>query len=388
MKIFIFASAYHPYIGGAESYAKIVASGLSSLGDEVTVITDGSRIENFFSDKDVDVVRIDKFKNALEDHTKLLWEQMYFSLLADLSVVIQEKGIPDIIFANSNDTAILARMVGDALGIPVVANFHEQAPEEGPLGVGRSTLVYKRLGINQIIAGSQFYKDKALKYGAPPESVHLIHHGINIEKFSPNRLKKRDDKFRLILSGRISPRKQQHFMVKIFERLVLERNIDSELILVGRSHSSSKDYLDNLISQIKKSQVSNRIIWNKDASLDEMADIYNSASILVQPSTAEGLGLAVLEGMACGLPAVVSNTTGLGEIISSAHDGILISPYDETSWVDAIEYLAKNPELQARLSRNGRRLVVNNFNEFKMIWETKSLLNATVNSWSFSHNIK
>lgn len=388
MKVIILAPAYHPLVGGAETYARVIAEGLVELGEHVTVITDGSRLDNISYGDLVDVVRLRNFSEVLADPTKLLWEQMAFSLLEDVHAAIGCVGRPDIIFANSNDTALLGRMIGDALNVPVVGHFHEQAPEAGPLGVGRARLIYDRLGLDQIIAGSEFYRDKAITHGARAERVHLISHGVDTESFSAFSDEARfpRPRLRITLSGRLAPRKQQHFMVRVFEKLVSERSVDAELVLAGRAHSSSIEYADALKRQIEASPLAERITIRQDLSLQEMPQVYRDSDIVVQPSTAEGLGLAVLEAMACAVPVVVSDTTGLQEIIRDIHDGILVDPYSEDDWVDALAHLAGDDALRGRLGQNGRELVTRRFSQERMVRETRSLLAATVAAWATGAN--
>jgi glycosyltransferase involved in cell wall biosynthesis len=385
MKILILAPAYHPQVGGAETYARVIATGLSALGEDVTVLTDGSRLEASSYGDTVEVRRLRDFSSALADPTKLLWEQMAFALLQDADSVLKQIGTPDVVFANSNDTALLARMIGDALHVPVVGNFHEQAPEAGALGRGRARLVYERLGLEAIIAGSEFYRDKAIAHGARPERVHLISHGVDTDTFTPNRSQSSanpEKPLHITLSGRLAPRKQQHLMVSVFERLVSERGIDARLTLAGRAHSSSMDYFDALARQIDASPARERITIRQDLSLPEMPAVYRESDIVVQPSTAEGLGLAVLEAMACAVPVVVSDTTGLQEIIRDIRDGILVDPVSEDDWLDALTHLAQDEPFRRRLGDNGRDLVENRFSEARMVRQTRSLLAAVAANWS------
>src|SRR5207253_7496613 len=91
----------------------------------------------------------------------------------------------DVLHANSHEMAILGAMLALDLGAPLVATFHDQAPEDGPFGVGRSRLVYGRLGVDLFLAPSRFYRDKALGLGAAPERVRLVYLGVDAARFHP-----------------------------------------------------------------------------------------------------------------------------------------------------------------------------------------------------------
>ena len=58
-----------------------------------------------------------------------------------------------------------------------------------------------------------------------------------------------------------------------------------------------------------------------------MAAAYRLSDALVFPSVTEGFGLAVLEAMACGTPAIVSRVPPFTEYLT-ASDTLLVNPQD------------------------------------------------------------
>jgi len=59
---------------------------------------------------------------------------------------------------------------------------------------------------------------------------------------------------------------------------------------------------------------------------DDLPHVYNSADVLVFPSTYEGFGLPPLEAMACGCPVITSSAAALPEVVGDA--AIMLEPYD------------------------------------------------------------
>jgi glycosyltransferase involved in cell wall biosynthesis len=370
-------------MGGAETYARVLAEGLAAHGDEVTVLTDGTRTVTLSgTEGGVHVERLTAFALALDDRSKLLWEQMAFALTEDIATVMGRQP-PELVISNSNDTAALGRMIGDTLGIPVFGAFHEQEPERGPLGPGRARLVYHRLALDGYLAGSEFYADKAIRFGAPATRVHHIPHGVDTELFSPGPARAPGGAFRITLSGRIAPRKQQHLAVEVTRRLRHERGRDVELVLAGRPHSSTVQYAEQVRADIAKADVAAHVHLLEDLGLHDMPAVYRASDLVVQPSLAEGLGLAVLEAMACARPVVVSDASGLREVIRSVQHGIRVDPGHVDAWVDVIEHLIDHPDEASTIARNGRELVLQRFTRDRMIADTRRVLAALVESWAY-----
>lgn len=383
MRVLMLAPAYHPMIGGAESYARTVSIGLAARGHDVIVATDGDRVTSPAHDTDgqVRVRRLRHYRTLLEDPAKLRWEQMFFSVTGELAEIIDGWGPPDVVFANSHESAVLGSMVALTHGRPLVANFHEQEPERGPLGPGRARLVYRSLPVNALIAGSHFYYRKAVDHGSPPESTHLIHHGIECDTFANDGPRTPDGRFTIGLSGRIAPRKQQQFMVRVTAGL-RAIGLDAHLVIAGRAHSSELSYYDRLLELIKELQLEQHVVLHEGLGLDDMPEFYRACDVVVQPSLAEGLGLAILEAMAAGRPVVVSDTTGLREVVPNHHLGLRLPPGAEETWVQALGQLATDEEWRARLAANALSWVRREFSVARMLDQTEQLLTSVSQSWS------
>jgi glycosyltransferase involved in cell wall biosynthesis len=79
--------------------------------------------------------------------------------------------------------------------------------------------------------------------------------------------------------------------------------------------------------------------------------------IFVMPSLKEGLGVAALEAMACGLPVVGCATGGLREAVDDEHTGLLVAPGDAGSLAQALTRLAEVPELRVAMGAAARERV-------------------------------
>ncbi len=87
-----------------------------------------------------------------------------------------------------------------------------------------------------------------------------------------------------------------------------------------------------------------------DAIYDAMAGL----DLLWHPSGAEGLGTAVIDAMALGVPPVAFATGGLVELVEHEHSGLLAAPGDNAAFAREVERLVRDVALRHRLSEGGR----------------------------------
>ncbi len=90
---------------------------------------------------------------------------------------------------------------------------------------------------------------------------------------------------------------------------------------------------------------------------DQPLAFYRLATVAALPSRIEGLSLALLEGMALGLPVVASRAGGNPDLIRSGETGLLVPPLDPLAWAAALERMLGDPAFAARTGGAGREYV-------------------------------
>jgi len=96
-------------------------------------------------------------------------------------------------------------------------------------------------------------------------------------------------------------------------------------------------------------------------AVDDVTPLLQAADMLVMPSLWEGLPLALLEAMACGLPVVGYAIDGLSDVVEDGRHGLLVPKGDTAALAAACRRLVEDPELRERLGRSGRELVEQRF---------------------------
>ena len=95
--------------------------------------------------------------------------------------------------------------------------------------------------------------------------------------------------------------------------------------------------------------------------LEEPRDLLWALDLFVMPSLNEGLGVAALEAMACGLPVVASAVGGLREVVEDGVSGLLVAPGDPGELANALISLVHAAEWRAALGAAARQRVIEKF---------------------------
>ncbi len=90
---------------------------------------------------------------------------------------------------------------------------------------------------------------------------------------------------------------------------------------------------------------------------DQPLAFYRLATVAALPSRIEGLSLALLEGMALGLPVVASRAGGNPDLIRSGETGLLVAPLDPRAWAAALERMLSDPVFAAGTGSAARDFV-------------------------------
>jgi glycosyltransferase-like protein len=90
---------------------------------------------------------------------------------------------------------------------------------------------------------------------------------------------------------------------------------------------------------------------------EDMPALYRAADALAFPSTREGFGLVVLEALASGIPAVVTDLPVLREHLQDGRDCVMVPAGDSGPLSDALVSAVRDDELRARLRDGGNQTV-------------------------------
>jgi len=156
------------------------------------------------------------------------------------------------------------------------------------------------------------------------------------------------NRLKLIAVGRLVPLKGFDVLVRAVSELV-NQGLDNLLVLiVGEGVERSR--LERLIQDLRIGSYVKFLGLRHD-----VMDLMKACDLFVLPSRYEGLSIAMIEAMACGLPIISSDVRGLRDYIKDEQNGLLFPVDDYKALAKSILRLANDKSLKERLSHGARK---------------------------------
>jgi glycosyltransferase involved in cell wall biosynthesis len=95
---------------------------------------------------------------------------------------------------------------------------------------------------------------------------------------------------------------------------------------------------------------------------ETVVDLLLQSDLVVAPARCDPFTAFIIEAMNYGVPCIVTQTSGISEVITDGVDGVLVDRPEPTRLATAIISLLENVSLLERISTNGRRLVRSRLN--------------------------
>jgi glycosyltransferase involved in cell wall biosynthesis len=154
----------------------------------------------------------------------------------------------------------------------------------------------------------------------------------------------------LLFLGSWLARKGVKILVEALERLAAS-GIRAKLTLAGTGGSA-----DAIRGALPAA-------WRGDTEIvphvpaDRLIDLYQRHRIFLLPAITEGIPLAMLEAMACGLCPIVSDVGGVSDVVQNGINGWLVPMLDAVALANAVTRALREPEESRRLARGAHTLM-------------------------------
>lgn len=180
--------------------------------------------------------------------------------------------------------------------------------------------------------------------------------GVDVEKYGSvviDRKAKRselgltEDDFVLVSTGELNDNKNHKAVIHAVHRL---NNSSVKYLICGQGPLENE--LLQLVQELGLEHQVMLLGYRTD-----IIEINHIADVFVFPSFREGLSVALMEAMACGLPVVCSNIRGNRDLIGDGEGGLLVDPEDVVEFSQSIKILVENDSLRDSMGQYNKKKI-------------------------------
>ncbi|HCI12762.1 MAG TPA: glycosyltransferase family 4 protein [Gallionellaceae bacterium] len=208
---------------------------------------------------------------------------------------------------------------------------------------------------------SKAVADCALSLGAKTEQLRTISMGVDTrERFSPSTTSVCSDN-ELLFVGRLVEKKGVTYLLDAMPEIIRQcPGVHLSVVGNGPEENALKQQADRL-------GIAHAVTFLGSLNNSEIPELYRRATVFVAPSIVtvqgdqEGLGLVLVEALACECPVVASDLLAIRDVVVHEDTGFLVPQKSPEAIVSAVVTLLAKPELRRQLAIKGRDHVIRNF---------------------------
>src|SRR5271154_4664842 len=279
-------------------------------------------------------------------------QKLSFPPFLDMLDYVQRERFTEIIISTPGPIGLCALGCAKLLGLRTSGIYHTDFPQYARFlsdDAFMESMVWNYMQwfygqTDLLYVNSEFYRRCWIDRGIVPDKLRIFPRGLDTELFNPAR---RDETFWkqrgakgpvMLYVGRVSKEKDLNFLAEIMP--ALREKITSPFTLAIVGEGPYRKELESLLPDA---------IFTGILTGRELGVAYASADLFVFPSTTDTYGNVVVEAMAAGLPAAVSDIGGPRELVKTSQMGRVLPARDAAAWVEGlVEMLAKRPSAGER----------------------------------------
>jgi glycosyltransferase involved in cell wall biosynthesis len=190
----------------------------------------------------------------------------------------------------------------------------------------------------------------------PLDRIREYHNGIPLNGPTPDNADKKNNRELIILTPiRISAEKNADLIVRIAPEVI--RQVPEAIFMIAGDGPLYQKTLDKIKNMNLEHHI-RMIGYHADIQL-----LLGSADIFLLPSYLELHSIAILEAMSMKVPVIISKNVGCNsEFIVNWQNGVLLDPFQDAGWAEAIVRLLKEPSLRRQMGEKGYQTCLEKFN--------------------------
>lgn len=384
-KIFVFSTAYHPFIGGAEIAIQEVAKRLTDRFDFL-ILT--SRFRRDLLKKEIrpegTVIRFG-FGTPFDKFLLIPLAFFYFVRVYPRCYPRESAILWGMDIGQGSLAAAFIKIFFPRIPFILTLQYGESEDylRRGRGGAIKFGLKFMLRRADFVTAISSYLLDLAKRYGynGPGE---VIHNGVDIEKFSRRNAQiisaSQNTQIRAEVQNSsafigVSPkarhlRKSASTIITV-SRLVPKNGIDTLIKAVAEIKKEFPEIRCHIIGdgperkslelQATNYQLQTNIKFFGSIPYDEIPRYLHAADVFVRPSRSEGMGNSFVEALAAGLPIIGTPVGGITDIIEEGKTGFFAKPDDPSDLAEKIKYVLLHSDEAHRSVENSQKIISDKF---------------------------
>ncbi|MBI5359410.1 MAG: glycosyltransferase family 4 protein [Planctomycetes bacterium] len=259
---------------------------------------------------------------------------------------------PHLIHGQSIETAGLARKLALKTNVPYIFTAHNMLEEKQELKIHSGLL-------KKIIAISEPVRESLVNHARMPKDlIKIVPVGVDLKRLKPSPPFTVNEYPVIGAFGPLEPVRGIEFLLKAAKE-ILKPYPNMQFLIVGEGPEEKK--LKRLVRELD--------IVRNVTFCPETSDIFGllmAIDVYVVPSLQSGLGVTILEAMACAKPVIATAVGGTYYLIKENETGLLVPKMDHIAIRDKLLWLIDNPESARNMGAKARGFVEQNFNAVQM----------------------
>ncbi|MCT4604081.1 MAG: glycosyltransferase family 4 protein [Marinifilum sp.] len=240
-------------------------------------------------------------------------------------------------------------------GKPLVIHVHATDFDRSGGSVNPKVFEIEKMGMDaadKIIAVSNLTRNIVIeKYGQDPDKVVTVYNAVEPVSFEEKQVIKKGVKEKVVtFLGRITMQKGPEYFVEAAYQ-VLKRTKDVRFVMAG-----SGDMLEKMVERAAQLGISDKFHFTGFLKGDDVFKMFELSDVYVMPSVSEPFGISPLEAMQSNVPTIISNQSGVSEILTHA---IKVDYWDIDAMADAIYGIIRYDSLSNEFKEKGKEEVDN-----------------------------
>lgn len=283
---------------------------------------------------------------------------LYFPKAVQFAYLAKQQGIKHVHAQFANHPALVALIIHRLTNIPF--SFTARGSD---IHVDRTMLRQKIAAAEFAITVSAFNKDVMRQEcnASDEQKIHVIYGGINTERFRPMPKSNTPGLLRILCVSRLEEVKGHRQLIDACH-LLHQRGVKFECHLVGDGELRIQ-----IEEQIASYGLQQLVILHGAGTQQQVVEQLGQATVFVLATVQaangkrEGIPNVLKEAMACELPVVASDISGIPELIEHGRSGILVPPNNPAKLADALQQLQMDTSLCHQLGQAARQKILNDY---------------------------